>query len=125
MNAAPRGASPTPLQRSPRLNINTTCRCGTVPASVFGSSPVPGGHHKGTIVQKAFITDQPILQDTCNNIDEVYLCNFSRHGPWNSNRVDQFDYHVLSAKALSDNEDNPSWKNGYEWVILSKIPEGL
>ena len=61
-------------------------------------------------MQKAFIADQPILQDTWNDIDGAGLCNFSRRDPWDSNLVDSFDPRVLSAKASKYNEDNPTWE---------------
>ena len=77
-DAAPRGASRAPLQRSPRLNINSACRGGQAPASVAGSSLVPSGYHEGTKVRKPFIANQPILQDTWDDVDGKCFCNFSR-----------------------------------------------
>ena len=61
LNAAPGGASPTPLQRSSRLNINLVRMREQAPASVAGSSSVPSKYHEGTTVRKAFIADHPIL----------------------------------------------------------------
>jgi len=109
-DAAPGGASPAPLRRSPRLNINSARRWGQAPASVAGSSSVPSGYHEGTKVRKAFIVDQPILQDTWDDVDGKCFCNFSRRDPWDSNLIDLFDPRVLSAKASKYNNDNPSWE---------------
>ena len=83
-------------------------RLGQTPASVAGSSIVLNGYHRRTKVWKAFIVDQPILQDTWNDVDGVDFCNLFRCDPWDFNLVDLLDPHVLSAKASKYNKDNPS-----------------
>ena len=105
-----RGASPAPLRRSPRLNINSPLRWGHATASVAGSSSVPSDYHEGTKVQKAFIADQPIVQDTWDDVDGKCFCNFSRRDPWDSNLIDSYDPRVLSAKASKYSDGNPSWE---------------
>jgi len=73
-DVAPGGASLAPLWRSPRLHINNARRWGQAPASVVGSSSVPSGYHEGTNARKAFVADQPILQNIWDNVDGKCFC---------------------------------------------------
>ena len=117
LDAAPGWPSPSPLQHSPRLNINSARIRGQTPASFAGSSLVPSGYHERTKVRKAFIADQPFLQDTWDNIEGTCFCNFSRQDPGDFNLVVLFDPCVLSAKASKYNKKNPS----REWLWMGSF----
>ena len=53
---------------------------------------------------------QPILQDTCDDVNELDLRGFLTRDYWHPNLVDTADPRLLEAKASKYNEDNPSWE---------------
>ena len=106
------------------LSLNTARLWGQTFASLAGSKSVPSGYHEDCKVQKSFIAELPILQDTWNDIDQAYLVDFLYRDPWDPNLIDTFDPRILSAKASKYNKDNQSWemqRMDHSWLIIGKL----